>query len=120
MNAESSTSGGGQPLGVNKMVRARVFDESGQVWTHEVWVYIKNAESFAKMFLIGFIKDKSVNGTMVSFNARCILSLTLDTIQPALLISGEHFTIAKDNSVGYIGGPLGGIIGFFDVVVEAR
>ena len=120
MNAESSTSGGGQPLGVNKMVRARVFDESGQVWTHEVWVYVKNAESFAKMFLIGFIKDKSVNGTMVSFNARCIFSLTLDTIQPALLISGEHFTIAKDNSVGYIGGPLGGIIGFFDVVVEAR
>jgi hypothetical protein len=121
INSVSKTpSDGAQSLGVNKMIRARVFDKSGQVWTHEVWVFIKNEGSYSKMFLIGFIKDKSVNGTMVSFNARCIFTLTLDTLQPALLTSGEPFTIAKDNSFGYIGGPLGGIIGFFDVVVEAR
>jgi hypothetical protein len=113
-------SDGPQPSGVNKMARAQVFDKSGQTWIHEVWVYIENAESFSKMFLIGFFKDKSVNGTMVSFNARCIFSLTLDTLEPALLTSGQHFTIAKDNSVGYIGGPLGGILGIFDVVAEAR
>lgn len=29
-------------LGTNKMVRAQVFDEAGQSWTHEVWVYINN------------------------------------------------------------------------------
>ncbi|MFO8077840.1 MAG: DUF2341 domain-containing protein, partial [Thermoplasmatota archaeon] len=32
-------------LGTNKMVRARVFDEAGQSWTHEVWVYITNWDS---------------------------------------------------------------------------
>jgi len=28
--------------GVNRMVRARVYDDSGQSWTHEVWIHIKN------------------------------------------------------------------------------
>ena len=31
-----------QPAGVNVMVRAQVYDESGQTWTHEVWVYVEN------------------------------------------------------------------------------
>lgn len=30
------------PVGVNVMVRAQAFDESGQTWTHEVWVHIRN------------------------------------------------------------------------------
>lgn len=32
-------------IGVNVMVRAQVFDESGQSWSHEVWVHITNWES---------------------------------------------------------------------------
>jgi len=31
-----------QPAGVNVMVRAQVYDKSGQTWTHEVWVYVEN------------------------------------------------------------------------------
>jgi len=39
-------SGGTQPLGgVNKMVRAQVFDESGQSWIDEHWIFIKNSGS---------------------------------------------------------------------------
>ena len=30
--------------GVNVMVRAQVYDESGQTWIHEVWVHITNWE----------------------------------------------------------------------------
>ena len=104
-----------QSLGVNKMIRARVFDESGQSWLHEVWVYIKNAENFGKRFLIGFLKNRNISDTQISFTTRCILSLTLDTFIPALYISNEHFIVSKENKFGYIG-PLG-IIGFFDVQV---
>ena len=32
-------------LGTNVMVRAQVFDESGQSWTHEVWVHVTNWRS---------------------------------------------------------------------------
>jgi len=32
-----------QPLGVNKMIRAQVFDESGQTWIDEHWIYIKTS-----------------------------------------------------------------------------
>ncbi|MFA5103125.1 MAG: hypothetical protein WC525_08220, partial [Candidatus Thermoplasmatota archaeon] len=104
-----------QSLGINKMIRARVFDESGQSWLHEVWVYIKNAENFGKRFLIGFLKNRNISDTQISFTTRCILSLTLDTFIPALYISNEHFIVSKENKFGYIG-PLG-IIGFFDAQV---
>jgi len=117
MYSTSTTPGDGQPLGVNKMVRARVYDESGQVWTDENWVYIKNMESFGKRFLIGFLKNRVVNDTAISFTTRCIFSLTLDTFIPALYISNEQFIVSQDNKFGYIG-PLG-IIGFFDVQVES-
>jgi len=33
---------GPNALGYNVMVRAQVYDESGQTWTHEVWVYVEN------------------------------------------------------------------------------
>ncbi|MBN2600080.1 MAG: hypothetical protein JXA75_06025, partial [Candidatus Thermoplasmatota archaeon] len=102
-------------LGVNKMIRARVFDESGQSWLHEVWVYIKNAENFGKRFLIGFLKNRNITDTQISFTTRCILSLTLDTFIPALYIANEQFIVSKENKFGYIG-PLG-IIGFFDAQV---
>jgi hypothetical protein len=31
--------------GTNVMVRAQVFDESGQSWSHEIWVHITNWDS---------------------------------------------------------------------------
>jgi hypothetical protein len=108
-------SDGGQPLGVNKMIRARVYDKSGQIWTDEHWVFINNMESFGKRFLIGFLKNRNISDTEISFTTRCIFSLTLDTFVPALYISNEQFIISKDNKFGYIG-PLG-IIGFFDTQV---
>ena len=110
-----SSTGGAQPLGVNKMIRARVYDKSGQVWTDQHFVYIKNMESFGKRFLIGFLKNRDISDTEISFTTRCIFSLTLDTIIPALYISNEQFIVSKDNKFGYIG-PLG-IIGFFDTQV---
>jgi len=110
-----SSRGGAHPLGVNKMIRARVYDKSGQVWTDEHWVYIKNMESFGKRFLIGFLKNRDISDTEISFTTRCIFSLTLDTLVPALYISNEQFVVSKDNKFGYIG-PLG-IIGFFDTHV---
>jgi hypothetical protein len=109
------SSDGAQSLGINKMIRARVFDESGQSWTDEHWVYIKNAESFGKRFLIGFLKNRNISDSSISFTTRCILSLMLDTFVPALYISNEQFIVSKDNKFGYIG-PLG-IIGFFDTQV---
>lgn len=30
------------PAGTNVMVRAQVYDESGQTWLHEIWVFIEN------------------------------------------------------------------------------
>ncbi len=41
-NQDSSTFFSSPTFGTNKMVRARVFDESGQSWTQQVWVYITN------------------------------------------------------------------------------
>jgi len=108
-------SSGGQSLGVNKMVRAQVFDKSGQSWISEVWVYISNMESYGKRFLIGFLKNREIGDYDITFNTRCILSLTLDTFVPALYISSEQFVVSRDNKFGYIG-PLG-IIGFFDTRV---
>lgn len=113
MKTRSRTpSDGIQPLGVNKMVRAQVFDQSGQTWIHEVWVYIENMESFGKRLLIGFVKNRQISEYEISFTTRCILSLTLDTFIPALYISNEQFVVSKSNKFGYIG-PLG-IIGIFD------
>ena len=53
-------------LGVNVMVRAQVFDASGQSWIHQVWVYITNwrdADSLvdACVFVVG-ISDENVGG----------------------------------------------------------
>jgi hypothetical protein len=54
-------------LGVNLMLRAQVYDESGQTWIHEVWIYIKNWRDSIEYtsencLIIGFaspfIKDK--------------------------------------------------------------
>jgi hypothetical protein len=109
-------SSGIQTLGVNKMVRARVFDASGQVWTHEVWVYINNAESFGKYFLLGFIKERSIGDTTISFKAGLLFSLTLDTIVPAVYKSSEQFIVSKANKFGYIGPRF--TIGFFDVSIQ--
>jgi hypothetical protein len=112
MQSLLASDGGGQRLGVNKMIRARVYDEAGQVWTHEVWVYIKNMESFGKRFLIGFLKNRNVSDYEISFTTRVIFSLTMDTIIPALYFSHEQIVVSKDNLIGYIG-PLF-IIGIFD------
>jgi hypothetical protein len=38
--------------GVNLMVRAQVFDESGQWWIHEVWIHITNPISRPRIFTI--------------------------------------------------------------------
>lgn len=102
-------------LGVNKMIRARVFDKSGQSWTSEVWVYIANYESFGKYFLLGFINERNVSSTMISFKARLLFSLSLDTIQPQVFKSGEQFIVEKDNRFGYIGPHF--TIGFFKATV---
>ena len=112
---ESKSSGDAQTLGINKMIRARVYDQSGQVWTDEHWIWINNAESFGKRFLIGFLKNRNISDAQVTFTTRCIFSLTLDTFVPALYISHEQFVVSQNNKVGYIG-PLG-IIGFFDTHV---
>ena len=112
MHSLVTSEGGGQSLGVNKMIRARVYDEAGQVWTHEVWVYIQNMESFGKRFLIGFLKNRNVSDYEISFTTRVIFSLTMDTIIPALYFSHEQIVVSKDNLIGYIG-PLF-IIGIFD------
>jgi hypothetical protein len=115
MMSTSDSEGGPQTLGINKMIRARVYDESGQVWTDEHWVWINNAESFGKRFLIGFLKDRNISDTQITFTTRCIFSLTLDTFIPSLYVSHEQFVISQNNKFGYIG-PLG-IIGFFDTHV---
>jgi hypothetical protein len=30
------------PTGTNVMLRAQVYDESGQTWLHEIWIYVEN------------------------------------------------------------------------------
>lgn len=104
-----------QSLGVNKMIRARVFDKSGQIWTDEHWVYVNNAENFGKYFLLGFIRGRTDTGTTITFTAGLLFSLTLDTIVPAVYKSGEQFIVSKENKFGYIGPRF--TIGFFDVTI---
>jgi hypothetical protein len=58
---ESKSSRDAQTLGINKMIRARVYDQSGQVWTDEHWIWINNAESFGKRFLIGSLKNRNIS-----------------------------------------------------------
>jgi hypothetical protein len=116
MNSGSKTpSDGAQSLGVNKMIRARVFDSSGQSWTHEVWVYIKNEGSFGKYFFIGFIKEKNDTGDTITFTARCILTVSLDTIVPVIYRAGEQLMVSKENKVGYIGTRF--VVGIFEANV---
>ena len=115
MRMSDGSNDGAQTAGINKMIRARVYDESGQVWTDEHWIWINNAESFGKRFLIGFLKNRNISDTQITFTTRCILSITLDTFIPALYTSHEQFVILQSNRLGYIG-PLG-IIGFFDTHV---
>jgi hypothetical protein len=81
----------------------------------EVWVFIQNAETFGKRFLIGFIKNRNISENTISFNARCVLSVTLDTFEPALYTSREQFIVSKNDKVGYIGPRF--TIGFFDTMV---
>ncbi len=50
-----------EPTGTNLMVRAQVFDESGQSWIHEVWIYIKTNESEDES------EDKTFNNRFFSF-----------------------------------------------------
>jgi len=112
------TPDGAHPLGVNKMVRARVFDQSGQSWTHEVWVYIKNEGSFSKRFLLGFIAEKNDTGNVITFKARFLFSLTLDTIEPTIYKSGEQLVVTKENKIGYIGPHFA--IGIFQIYLEQQ
>jgi hypothetical protein len=105
-------------LGVSKMIRARVFDQSGQSWTSEVWVYIVNEESFGKYFLLGFIKNRTDTGSTITFQALLLLSLRLDTIQPALYTSGTQIVVAKDAKFGYIGHFF--TIGFFKAAITQQ
>lgn len=116
INKTSTTPGDAAPLGVNKMIRARVYDASGQVWTDEHWVFINNMESYGKRFLIGFLKNRVISDTEISFTTRCIFSLTLDTFIPALYTSSEQFIVSTNNKFGYIGPLI--IIGFFDIRME--
>lgn len=47
---QASTRSNYPMVGANVMVRAKVFDESGQTWTDEVWVYISNWDSSSDSF----------------------------------------------------------------------
>ena len=104
-----------QPLGVNKMIRARVFDKSGQTWTDEHWVYINNGGSFGKYFLLGFITEKNDTGTTITFKAQLLFTLTSGTIIPTVYKSNEQFVVSKDNQFGYIGSQF--VIGIFEADV---
>jgi hypothetical protein len=116
INGTRTTGDGTPTLGVSKMIRARVFDKSGQSWTDEAWVYIVNEESYGKYFLLGFIKNRNDTGSTITFQARLLFSLRLDSIQPAVFKSGEQFVVAKDNKFGYVGRLF--TIGFFKAVIS--
>jgi hypothetical protein len=78
-------------MGVNRMVRARVYDESGQSWNHEVWVHIKNWKktkiiALPKCLVIGFgASDKVFNN---------VQSLTSDGehIPESIFFNQDEFT----------------------------
>jgi len=119
INGTWATNLDGTPtLGVNKMIRAQVFDKSGQSWISEVWIYIVNEESYGKYFLFGFIKNRSETDSTITFQARLLFTLQLDTIQPAVLNSGEQFVVAKDAKFGYIGHFF--TIGFFKAAITVQ
>jgi hypothetical protein len=119
INGTWTTNLDGTPtLGVNKMVRAQVFDKSGQSWISEVWIYIVNEASYGKYFLLGFIKNRSETDSTITFQARLLFTLQLDTIQPAVLNSGEQFVVAKDAKLGYIGHFF--TIGFFKAAITEQ
>ncbi len=105
-------------LGVNKMIRAQVFDKSGQSWISEVWVYIVNEQSYGKYFLLGFIKNKTQTDSTITFQARLLFTLQLDTLQPSLLNAGELFVVPMDAKLGYIGHFF--TIGFFKAAITKQ
>jgi hypothetical protein len=52
-----------QTTGVNVMVRAQVYDKSGQTWIHEVWVYITNWKKDIiryNPFMLAFSQDLTI------------------------------------------------------------
>jgi hypothetical protein len=68
-------------LGVNVMVRVQVFDESGQSWIHEIWVYITNWKDIDRLidacvFAVG-ISDKN--------------SQNLDYQDGGMILPGWHY-----------------------------
>ena len=116
INGTWTTNLDGTPtLGVSKMIRAQVFDKSGQSTIAEKWVYIVNEQSYGKYFLLGFIKNRAQTDSTITFKARLLFVLQLDTIQPSLLYSGELFVVPKDAKLGYVGFFF--TIGFFKAAI---
>jgi len=70
-------------VGVNVMLRAQAYDESGQTWIHEVWIYVKNWQKSKQIelddcILIGF--DKTFQNDQQQF-----IDTSLDLIQKPIL-----------------------------------
>ncbi len=59
--------------GENVMLRAQVFDESGQTWIHEIWVYIKNWKDKTPKIEIRFGKILDIELNDVSEGADSVL-----------------------------------------------
>jgi hypothetical protein len=64
-------------IGTNVMVRAQVFDEAGQTWIHEVWVYISNWDDAdllinSCLFAVG-IPDEVVDSTEHPIKQKSVL-----------------------------------------------
>jgi len=69
-------------VGVNVMVRAQAFDESGQTWLHEVWVYVENWDEISKVkpkvTMLDRI-DEFFSKLDIGFRINKVLNINVDT-----------------------------------------
>ena len=69
-------------VGVNVMVRAQAFDESGQTWLHEVWVYVENWDEISKVKpkVTMFDRiDEFFSKLDIGFRINKVLNINVDT-----------------------------------------
>ena len=116
--------------GVNRMVRARVFDESGQSWTDEVWVFIKNWKKDKEIIIpscliIGF-GSSQLNKQIIEDT---IPEISQEVIQPSCVYhdeftweytSGVTWFITPDGIFTQTGSQIGYITDFIGVTTRNR
>ena len=107
----------GKSLGANVMIRARAFDASGQIWTHQLYVYITNWEDSDDDGFnngIGFLAGFGHHSNKASFNPQSEGSPTCLVLGQLTWQFDEGVTFSVGNQGAYtMTGPQTGLAELF-------